>query len=149
MTRLCFGEFDWPDVSGKRSFAQRLFLLTLQKLNQAPLRQLYGEPFQLYRMAKNEFHLEHYFIRKPWLLTGPAVSLVETLEAQIERWAKTWNLDARWCRQTALETLHLWSCASREITELCFQPPTYGGFVPTRLEPPEGLPGVCRFRDET
>jgi hypothetical protein len=145
MARICLGEFDWPDQRGKQQFVQGLFLNTVAKLDQAPLKQLYGVPLELYRMAKNEFHLEHYFIRQPWMLTGPAVSLVETLEAEIESWAKTWNVDAPWCRKTALETLHLWSCASREMTQLVFQYPVLAGFVPPRLEPPEGLPSYAAF----
>lgn len=148
MTRICFGEFDWPDQRGKQEFVQVAFLHTVEQLDQGPLRQLYDEPFQLYRMAQNEFRLEHYFIRKPWLLTGSAASLVETLEAEIDAWSKNWNLDARWCRDTALATLHFWSCASREITELRFQYPVLAGFVPPRLDPPEGLPGYAAFEME-
>ena len=83
MAGICLGEFDWPDKRGKAGVCPRVFLHTVEKLDQGPLRQLYGEPFQLYRMAKNEFHLEHHFIRQPWTLTGPAASLVETLEGEI------------------------------------------------------------------
>ena len=94
-------------------------------------------------MAKNEFHLEHHFIRQP---THWACRLVmQTLEGEIDAWYKNWNLDARWCRDTALATPHLWSCASREITELRFQYPVLARFVPPRLEPPEGLPGYAAF----
>lgn len=145
MARICFGEFDWPDERGKVKFARGLFLHAVEKVDQGPLRQLYGEPFRLYRMAKNEFHLEHREITQPWRLNGAAATLIEMLEGEIDTWSKNWNLDARWCRDTALATLLFWSCASREITELRFQYPVLAGFVPPRLEPPEGLPRYAAF----
>lgn len=145
MARVCFGEFDWPDERGKREFLQLLFLQTLERVDQAPLKQLYDKPFELYRQCRRDFGLDHSAIYFWWGLTGAARSMVQRLYADIDAWSKTRNLDAKWCRQTALASLHAWSCSSREITELIFQHPGGGGGVPTPPEPPEGFPTYVAY----
>jgi hypothetical protein len=140
MGRVCFGEFDWPDERGKREYLQLLFLQTLERVDQAPLKQLYGKPFELYRQCCKDFGLNYSDIHFWFRLRGAARSMVQCLNADIDAWSKTWNLDAKWCRQTALASLGAWSFSSREITELTFQHPGGGGGVPTRVEPPDGFP---------
>jgi hypothetical protein len=145
MGRVCFGEFDWPDERGKREFLQILFLDTLAHIDAAPLSQLYGKPFELYRQCCKDFRLDHSAIYHWWYLTGAARSMVQALNAEIDTWSKAWNLDAKWCRQTALASFHAWSCSSREITELFFQHPGGGGGVPTPSDPPEGFPQYVAY----
>jgi hypothetical protein len=145
MARVCFGEFDWPDERGKREFLQMLFLDTISKVDKAPLKQLYGKPFEMYRQCCKDFGLDYSDIYFRWRLTGAARSMVQALNAEIDAWSRTWNLDAKWCRQTALASLHAWSCSSREITELFFQHPGGGGGVPTSPDPPEGFPKYVAY----
>jgi hypothetical protein len=145
MARVCFGEFDWPDDRGKREFLQLLFLDTIAEIDQAPLKQLYAKPFELYRQCCKDFKLDYNAIYHWWYLTGAARSMVQALNAEIDTWSKAWNLDAKWCRQTALASLHAWSCSSREITELFFQHPGGGGGVPTPPDPPEGFPRYVAY----
>ena len=140
MARICFGEFDWPDERGRRRFAQLIFLQAVSKFEQAPLEQLYNRPFEVYRSALHDFHLDHGDIVRPWRLSGAARSFAKSLEAEIEAWGRTWNLNAKWCTRAALATLQFWSCSSREITELFFSQPSGGGGVPTPPDPPEGFP---------
>ena len=41
------------------------------------------------------------------LAVSPAYAAAD-LRAALEAWSKRWNLDAAWCRETAMETLHEW-----------------------------------------
>jgi hypothetical protein len=145
MARICFGEFDWPDERGKREFLQLLFLDTLERVDQAPLKDLYDKPFELYRQCCKDFRLDYRAIYCWWGLTGAARSMVQRLNADINAWSKTWNLDAKWCRKTALASLGTWSSSSREVTELIFQHPGGGGGVPTPIEPPDGFPRYIAY----
>lgn len=145
MARVCFGEFDWPDGRGKQEYFQQLFLETIERIDQAPLKQLYGTPFKLYRQCCKDFRLEYSDIYFWWRISGAARSMVQGLNGDIDAWSKAWNLDAKWCRQTALVSLHAWSCSSQEITELFFAHPGGGGGVPTPLEPPEGFPRYVAY----
>jgi hypothetical protein len=145
MARVCFGEFDWPDGRGKQEYLQQLFLATIEGIDQAPLKQLYGTPFKLYRQCCKDFGLEFSDIYFWWRPMGAARSMVQHLNTVIDAWSKAWNLDAKWCRQTALTSLHAWSCSSKEITNLFFAHPGGGGGVPTPVEPPEGLPSYVAY----
>ena len=142
--RICWGEFDWPDESSKRSYLRHQFLGAVHKHVPEVFDDLRAKVFGVYRRTRSAnpnpelSDILSYLSRLPSDLTPPLLvrPAYDKLYRSLIAWANSWNLvgpGSIWVLDAALTNLE--ETHSGKILDC----PVFCGMEPAVPEPPDRL----------
>lgn len=160
MTRICYGEFDWPDGNSKQAYLRNLFIKTLSEHAPDLCEELYCQAFPIYNalvkrcgrqlITPTDSEDERESGSNRTLSAIDILFLRESVEdddcandprplmESVTSSLMKWNLNTSWMLEITLNTLQLWSHFSKKPERLPFCSTVWGGFKPRTPEPPNG-----------
>jgi len=147
MTRICYGEFDYPEGqpedriagrTGRTAYLQNEFLKAIH--GHAP--EVWED---LYNLRKLTLPIDAAWLSWPNIrlkrVDKQLLRSVEALEAALHEWAQRWNLNAEWCLQGAYDALRWWTRHGR-LDNVLWAGANWGGAAnpPNAPPPPNGIP---------
>lgn len=143
MTRLCYGEIDWPTGDSGTAYLRNIFLERIAEVAGEVLQDLHTTPFEFYMDQSQTLGADWDRLITFWNRTDrrcPDFNRNIFLRHTLEDWARRWNLNATWILDAAHRTLREWLLSPPAPGLLAFAGLGWGGSMLEPLSPPEGLP---------